>query len=795
MKRGIFLLIFLFFGVMSYGRTFFVEGKVYDNFGQPVSYASVSLKGTNFKTLTDEYGYFKFDGVPEGTYVLNVVSVGFKEYSKKILIENDLRLEIRLEPDQSTELDNVIVKATRADITTPVAYTDIPKPLITRSNLGQDVPFVLKLAPSITVSSDAGTGIGYTQLWIRGTDPTRINITLNGVPLNDAESHGVWWVDIPDFLSSVENIQIQRGVGTSTNGAAAFGASINLKTTKIYRKPYAELATTFGSFNTLKNTIKLGTGIINKHFSFDVRLSKIHSDGYIDRAWANLKSFYISGAYIANKTLLRAILFSGLEETYQAWYGVPKEYLDTNRTYNPYTYDNEIDHYGQTHFQFFIVHKFNENFKIETALHYTKGAGYYEQYKNNRKLSDYKIEPFVFGEDTIFKTDLIQRKWLDNDFYGVVASAFYKNGIYSSVIGGAWNKYYGLHFGRILWLKYNAGVPIRYQWYNSDGLKYDFNIFWKQNLTIGKFNAFIDIQYRKINYKITGIDDDLRDIGQVHNYNFFNPKAGMIFNINEFQNLYATFGVANREPKRSDFTDAPMDKIPKPETLFDYELGYKLNTPDIFFNLNLYYMDYKNQLVITGEINDVGTPIMVNVPHSFREGIELVWGFKPVKFINWNANLTLSRNKILNFTAYIDNWDYWDDPAHQPLQYTEYYPITDISFSPSIIAASMLSFNIFKGFSVDLNSKYVSRQYIDNTSNKERSLDPYFVNDLRFYYHFSLKPFSSIQFNFQINNILDEKYETFAWVYRYYYGGKEYEMNGYFPQAGRNYLLGIDIAF
>ncbi len=796
MKRGIFLFAAMFFLSFSAALAQFkIEGKVFNSQNEPVAFASVSLKNAGISATADENGFFVLKNVKKGSYELVVKAVGYTDYSRKIDVDKNLNLTIVLEPDESTELENVIVSATRADRNTPVAYTTIRKPQIERNNLGQDIPYVLKIAPSVTVSSDAGTGIGYTQMWIRGTDITRINVTLNGIPLNDAESHGVWWVDVPDFISSVDNIQIQRGVGTSTNGAAAFGASVNLKTTKLYKKPYAEISNSFGSFNTLRNTLKFGTGAINYHFTFDIRLSKIHSDGYIDRAWANLKSFYTSAAYFDQKTIIRAIVFSGLEETYQAWYGVPKEYLDTNRTYNPYTYENEIDHYQQTHFQLFIVRKINPKLHFETALHYTKGGGYYEQYKDDKKFSSYGLEPVIIGNDTITRSDIIQRKWLDNDFYGFVSSLTYKNGAYSSVLGTGMNQYLGLHFGRILWLEFNNGIPHNYQWYYGTGFKTDYNVFWKQSLTQGKFNFFVDLQLRQINYDIDGQDDDLRDIAQTHFYRFFNPKAGISFKINDLQKIYATFGVAHREPKRSDFTDAPQNKTPRPETLYDYELGYKLNTVNVFFNLNLYYMNYVDQLVYTGEINDVGTPIMVNVPHSYRRGVELIWGLQPNKTFEWNANLTLSQNKILNFTAYVDNWDYWEDPENQPLQYTEFYPETNISFSPAVIFSSLMTVNITPQLSVDWMSKYVSRQYIDNTSSVERSLDPYFVNDLKLHFKKSLKPMKQIIFNLQINNILNEKYETFAWVYRYFYQGKEYEMSGYFPQAGRNFLFNITLKF
>ncbi len=788
MKRRIFALLLaaIMLPMLTFAQ-FTIQGTVKGDDNQPLAGASVVLLNTKFQTLTNGKGYFALKNIPKGTYTLKVTYVGYQDYIKKLTVDHDLNLDIILKTT-AQELDEIVVTALRADSRTPIAYTNLPKTKIQAYNLAQDMPYILRLTPSTVVSSDAGNGVGYTQIRIRGTDITRINVTINGVPLNDAESHGVWWVDLPDIAESVNSIQIQRGVGTSTNGAGAFGATINLNTTKIAPKPFAELINTAGSFNTWKHSIKLSTGKIKNHFSFDLRLSKIHSDGYIDRAWSNLKSFYLAGSYFTEKTLISGLIFSGFEETYQAWYGIPKEILDTNRHYNPYTYDNEIDHYLQTHYQLIFVHKFNSNLNFNAVLHYTKGGGYYEQYKDQQKYTDYGLNPLVIGNDTISKTDLIRRKWLDNDFYGLIYSLSYTKDNFSTAFGGGFNKYDGWHFGRIIWMQYAGDIPIRYEWYRNLGIKTDFNVYNKTHITLAqRLNLFVDLQIRGIKYHIRGIDDDLRNITQNHHYLFFNPKAGFLYQIANNQSIYASVAVAHREPKRSDFTDFPPGKTPKPEALYDYEAGYKFHSSNMIFNANLYYMDYYDQLILTGEINDVGAPILTNVPRSYRAGIELSWGIRPFSWLDWNANLSLSQNKILNYVDHIDDWDHW------PQQIIDTLGTTDISFSPPIISASDLLIKPLKNKNLKIEwiSKYVGRQYIDNTSSIERSLDPYWVNDLRFQYDLKTRLIPEINFILQINNVLNEKYETFAWVYKYYSNGQLHEMNGYFPQAPRNFLFTV----
>ncbi len=787
MKKINIFLFLLFFSLNIFAQK--ISGTVSNQGNKKLSGAIIKIKKTFLTTNSDRNGSFEFNSLKSGKYNIEVSYIGYKTETKQIILDKkDFNVNFVLEISEVIA-DEVIITATRANQNTPVAFTNIEKESIDRNNNGQDIPYLLELTPSVVISSDAGAGIGYTSMRIRGSDMTRINVTLDGIPLNDSESHGVWWVNMPDFASSIDNIQIQRGVGTSSNGAGAFGANVNFVSEKIKKKAYADINWTLGSFNTKKATYKAGTGLLGNHFVFDARLSKISSDGFIDRARSNLQSYYVSSKYIDKKNFFKINIFKGTEETYQAWNGVPKASLDTNRTYNSYTYENEVDHYTQKHYQMFYTHEFNEKINFNIALHHTKGEGYYEQSKSDRKFKDYGLDTIFVGTDTIAKTNLIQRKWLKNNFYGVVYSLKYSKNKLNVVLGGAWNKYDGDHFGKIIWAKYSSNGSKGHEWYNNNGIKTDLNEYLKINYQIiQKLNFWADLQYRIINYKMDGTHDDLRDISQKHNYNFFNPKAGFIYEIANNQTSYFSFAIANREPSRSNFRDAVENEIFIPETLYDYEGGYKFTTNNFALNLNLYYMDYKNQLILTGEINDVGAYIMSNVRESYRAGAELSGGIKIFDLAEWKFNATYSQNKIKNLTVYIDNWDTWG-------QETEAYKETDISFSPDIIASSELSFNILEGFDASFISKYVGRQYIDNTSNIERSLNPYFVNNLRLSYSLKLKKIKEINFSLTVNNIFNEKYETNAWVYRYTNGGKEYAMDGYFPQAGTNFLGGVSFRF
>jgi len=792
-----------------------ITGIVKDEQGAPLTGANVIIQETFKGTATNAKGEFSFSKIKPADYTFKVSFLGYNTETKEVKKENLKNIEFVLEPS-SILSEEVIVTATRAKENDPISFTNIGKEEIQESNFGQDIPYLLSTTPSVVSTSDAGTGVGYTYFRIRGTDLNRINITVNGIPINDAESHGVWFVNMPDFLSSVENIQIQRGVGTSTNGAAAFGATLNMKTKSFNKDAYAEINSFAGSFNTFRNSVNFGTGLINDRFSFDGRASKITSDGFIDRADSDLESFYLSGSYHTSNSILKANIISGKEKTYQAWYGIPKvrleddyagmqRYLDhwlidqeeyenmlnsNSRTYNFYTYDNETDNYEQTHYQLFYSYEFNPALHINTALHYTRGKGYYEQYKKNRDFADYQLNNVIVGSDTLTETNLIQQKWLDNHFYGGVFSLDYKAEKMNLTLGGGWNQYLGDHFGEVIWAQFTSNGEMRHRWYENDGTKTDFNAYAKLNyLLFNKLNTFIDVQYRYIDYKIEGIDDDLRDLTQNHIFNFFNPKLGLFYQFNDLHSSYVTFGMANREPNRSNYTDAnPARPLPTHETLYNLELGYEITGKTAYLAANLYYMYYHDQLVLTGQINDVGSAIMTNVDESYRLGVELTGSVQLTDKLNINANTTLSRNKITEFTEYVDNWD-------TGLQDVNNIGETDLSFSPEIIANANISYEVFKNFKASLISKYVGKQYIDNTSSDERSIDPYFVNDIKLTYKIKTKAIKEIGFNMLVNNIFNHKYESNAWVYRYVLGGEEFLMDGFYPQAGINILGGLTLKF
>ncbi len=790
MKKIIINLLFIAAMPLMAFSQFSISGKVVDKeTKEPLQGAHIIIENTFKSTTSNSSGYYFIKKLKKGNYSIKVSFIGYKTIIKKIKLYKNSELNFEMLSSPILE-DEVIITATRAPEKSPTTFKNVSKKEIRDVNLGQDLPFLIETTPSTVVTSDAGAGIGYTSIRIRGTDMTRINVTINGIPLNDPESHGVFWVDMPDFASSIDNIQIQRGVGTSTNGAAAFGASINIQTLKLNPEPYAEINSSAGSFNTFKNNLTFGTGLIKGKFSFDGRVSKITSDGYIDRAFSDLKSFFVSGAYYGEKSILKLNIFSGKEKTYQAWMGVPKDSLKTNRTFNPYTYDNETDNYQQDHYQLIYSKEINKNLLLNAALHYTHGEGYYEQYKENRKFEDYLLDTLFIGGDTISRTNLVQQKWLDNDFYGFTYSLNYKKKNTDFILGGSWNKYTGDHFGKVIWAQFASNGSINHQWYYNIGEKTDFNIFGKINYNLNnKFNLYGDVQYRRIYYSIDGDHDDLRDITQEHKFNFLNPKAGLYFDINENHSTYFSFAVSNREPSRSDYRDSDKDHTPTGETLYDYEIGYNFKSLNFAVDANIFYMNYKDQLILTGEINNVGNPIMTNVPKSYRAGIELAVGAKILQNLKWDINATFSRNKIKNFTAYIDNWS----PPYK--QITDDLGETDLSFSPDIIAGSIISYKPINNLNISFISKYVSRQYIDNTSNKYRSLDPYFVNNLIINYSIKTKFIKEIGFQLMINNIFNEEYETNAWVYRYYYEDKEYMMDGYFPQAGINFLAGVSLRF
>lgn len=710
-------------------------------------------------------------------------------------------------------LDEITVTSIRAHEKSAVSYSNVSSEEIEKTNLGQDIPYLLSLTPSFVATSDAGTGIGYTGFRIRGTDANRVNVTVNGIPLNDAESHGVFFVNMPDFASSLSSMQVQRGVGTSTNGAAAFGASINMQTEKLNVKPYAEITTTLGSFNTNKNMLKAGTGLIEDHWAFDARLSNVTSDGYIDRASVDLKSYYFAGGYYGEKSTVKFITFGGSEKTYQAWNGVSLDSLTHNRTYNELGsfvgsdgkenfYDNQTDNYNQIHYQLHWLQQLTSGLNLNMAAHYTKGRGYYEEYKKDRAYAEYGLTPATVNGVMLEETDLIRQKWLDNYFAGLTWSLNKISDRYTASLGGALNRYDGDHFGKVIWARNAQNLDISKDWYRSNSVKDDANIYLKTTVELlEKLYFNVDLQYRYIAYTMAGTDDKydednnvMRDVTQTHVFNFFNPKVGLTYSLNQHNDLYASFSMANREPNRNNYTEAGSDEKPVPETLYDFEGGYRYQSPRFSLGANAYYMKYKNQLILTGKISEIGELLTSNIPDSYRYGLELIAGVKITDWLKWDGNLALSRNKILNFTeqdvdVYDADWN-WIESRNNDLG------TTDIAYSPSVVGNSMFSF-AFGNLDCALMSGYVGKQYIDNTSDEDRSIAAYFINNVRAGYSLPLnKGIKSIDFSVLVNNVFNVKYVSNGYVwYSYYLDGKRENDLRFFPQAGINVMASVSLKF
>lgn len=767
---------------------------------QTLTGATVILKNTYHATQTNIKGQFSFEKLSAEKYIVQISLVGYKTNVDTFALTGNKIIEIQLE-ESPVLMEEVQVAATRVDEKSAMAFTNISKEELGTKNLGQDLPYLLNQTPSVVVTSDAGAGVGYTAIRIRGTDATGINTTINGVPINDAEESQTFWVDLPDIASSVDNIQVQRGAGTSTNGAGAFGGSLNIQTTKLNSKAYAELSNSAGSFNTLKNTVSFGTGLIDEHWSVDGRLSKIASDGYIQRASSNLKSFYLSGGYYGKSTIVKAIIFSGVEKTGQAWNGVPEDSLKTNRTFNGlgmYTdlngntkyYDNQTDNYQQDYYQLHLSHEFSKSWNLNAALHYTKGRGYYEEYRQNDNLNSYGLQNVISGTDTITTTDLIRRKWLDNDFYGTTYSLNYlSNKKLNATVGGAWNQYHGGHFGEVIWARYASNGSIRERYYDNSSLKTDFTVFAKVNYQVfEKLNVFGDLQYRTVDYSFLGYNASLENVKQTATLAFINPKAGLTYHLNTNTLAYASYSVANKEPNRADYTQSSPGTRPKPETLNDYELGVKQNYKKISWGLNYYYMDYKNQLVLNGQINDVGAYNRTNIEQSYRTGLEAELSVRPIKRLQWMANITISSNKVKNYTEYLDDYDTGN-------QKTVLHSTADIAYSPSLIASSTIAIEVINNFTVNFISKYVGKQYLDNTSTDNRKLPAYFVNDIRLNYSIQTRFIKNISLMLMINNILNEKYSSNGYTYAFYEKTELTTQNVYYPQAGTNYLIGLSLKF
>ena len=705
--------------------------------------------------------------------------------------------QITIDSTKVESLDEVLIEAVRVKEDAPITQSNVKKEELNKRNLGQDIPILLNYLPSVVTASDAGAGVGYTYIRVRGSDASRVNVTLNGIPFNDAESQGTFWVNLPDFASSVQSLQLQRGVGTSTNGSGAFGASLNILTDGISEKAFAELANSFGSYNTRKHTLRFSTGLLNEHFEVSGRLSNIVSDGYIDRATSDLKSYFLQGTYTDTNTLLRLITFGGREETYQAYFGIDAETLANDRTFNPaglYTdangnvrfYDNEVDNYAQDHYQLLWNQRYNNNWSSNLALNYTYGRGYFEQFKEDADLEFHGIGTLEIGDEIIETSDLIRRRWLDNDFYAVNANVSYKQSDLEMTAGAFYSHYDGDHFGEVIWARFAGNSQIRDRYYNGNGTKNEFSVFskasWQFNDT---WEFFADLQGRFIDYKTTGLTSDKVPLEISETYSFFNPKAGVSYQLNQNNQLYVSYGRANREPRRSDFEQG----IFTPESLNDFELGWRLNREKTRISTNVYFMDYRDQLVLTGAIDDVGAPIRATSGKSYRLGLEVDAEFILTEKLKLRPNIALSTNKNLDFVTSRDG-------ALVNLGNT------NISFSPEIVAANSIEYTPVKNLQLAFLSKYVGEQYMGNTDSEVSKLDAYFINDLNVSYRMENVPLArEIVITGLVNNLFNVEYVANGYYFTYDDDFSNpgtittIEGAGFYPQATTNFLLGATILF
>lgn len=799
---SIYLTLGSFLYVFSQGS---IAGNIKDKSGNPMEGVSISLDNALFGVASNSKGDFFLDKIPLGNYTIVISAIGYTTFKEKLrLTEKQVNLQVMLSPE-SYLLSEIGIVSTRATNETPVAYQAISAEDIKDHNQGQDLPYLLRFTPSLVVNSDAGAGIGYTGMRIRGADITRINVTLNGIPVNDAESHGVFWVNMPDLASSISDLQIQRGVGTSTNGSGAFGASIHLNTNGNSEKAYASSQQSFGSFNSWKRNLKLGTGNIGNGFSFDARLSKISSDGYIDRAKADLNSFSLFGTWKQKNSVMRFSIIDGSERTYQAWNGVPLSLeADWNtRTFNSAgaerqgsPHPDEIDNYRQTHYQWHYDRLWSSKFTSNIALHYTKGKGYFEQFRSKQQASDYSFS-LPQGIDPTTNIDVIRRRWLDNDFYGGIFSLTYKEAKIQSIFGGAVHNYGGQHYGELTWASIAGNTFPDHRYYDNFASKFEANAYWKNNIEIlPNVSAWTDLQLRHINYQFEGFSDAGLRIPSVEKLTFFNPKAGLFWEFKPNYNLFLSYAIANREPNRDDYVDNLKSFRPKAENLQDIELGFRASNKAFQWEVNGFYMKYKNQLVQTGRLNDVGAYIRENMPDAYRIGVEWQAGWQINPALEIKSNLAVSANKIGSYTAFIDDYDEnWEWQGQVALPFTG----TDIAFSPGIIAAAEVKWSLFSQLPFFLNNpleviwnaKYVSRQYLDNTGNEQNVIPSFFINDAAV--RFQVKKNITISAN--IFNVLNNRYFSNGWVYSSFLNDELQSDIGVYPQAGRHFFVGFEFGF
>ncbi|WP_166386760.1 TonB-dependent receptor [Polaribacter sp. 11A2H] len=809
MKKITFFL-FLFAGIFANAQSLTLKGKVVDEHNESLPGATILVKENNKGTSTDFDGKFQLN-LLKGDYTIQVSFIGYNTVSKEIHLDKNNEIEFTLVPN-ATVLEEVLVSAVRVNADVPVTFSNLSKKEIATRNLGQDIPILLNYMPSVVSSSDAGAGVGYTYMSVRGSNGERINVTVNGIPYNDAESHGSFWVNLGDFASSTENLQLQRGVGTSTNGSGAFGASLNILTDAVAEEAGGEISNSFGSYGTRKHTVKFTTGKINDHIEIAGRLSNIYSDGYVDRASSDIKSYYLQGSYTDENTLIKAVTFGGKEVTYQAWEGLTADQLKEDRRQNPYTYENEVDDYDQNHYQLHWNEKLNENWSTNLALNYTKGAGFFEQYKADTEvisdldedgtldfdnyngiLEGTKIKT-VENEDgstsLIPITDAIVRRWLENDFYVVNFNTNYKTDKLNLISGISYSNYTGNHFGEVIWGKeFTDTASIRDQYYFSDAKKTDFSIFAKATFDISeKLSGYADVQGRFVNYETKGITSKRAPIDVDANFNFFNPKVGLTYKINDDNNLYTSFAVANREPNRNDFEAG----VTTHETLNDLEFGWRFKSENFKLNSNIYYMNYKNQLVLTGALDDVGAPVRATSGDSYRLGLEIDADIRVSDQFSIKPNVAFSSNKNRDFFITRDA-----NPIPQALGNT------DLSFSPDIIAGNMFIFKPIDNLQFSFLSKFVGKQYMSNFGSAISDndvLNDYFTSDFNIVYQITPnKVFKSIVFSALVNNIFNTEYVDRGYYYTYDYTDNGNTVTGdgagYYPQATRNFLVGVTLKF
>ncbi|CAL67994.1 TonB-dependent receptor [Christiangramia forsetii] len=793
MKNVLFFVGLLVLSIQAYAQEFKLSGTVTEN-GVPLNEASVYIKSTGTGTLTDEDGNYSLS-LEDGTYT--VVFVFGNQKSKRVVIDSDKTLNIDLSGAEES-LDEVFLSAVRVTEKSPITYSNLSNEEIEDRNLGQDIPVLMSYMPNVVTTTDAGAGVGYTGIRVRGSDATRVNVTINGIPYNDAESQGSFWVNLGDFASSVENLQLQRGVGTSTNGAGAFGASLNILTDSYKEEAQGEIANSIGSYNTFKHTVKFSTGLINDHFSFSGRASKIKSDGYIDRASSDLKSYFLQGTFVDDNTLIKALTFGGSERTYQAWYGIDKETLENDRTFNPagiYTdengntkfYDNQTDNYKQDHYQLLWNQDYNSNWSSNIAFHYTYGRGYYEEYNEDADLAEFGLPTFVAEGEEVTTSDIVGTKWLDNHFYGTVFSLNYENTNWDVTLGGGLNRYEGDHFGEVLYTRFARNNDPYEPYYFNQADKTDFNIYGKANFAITeKLAGYADLQLRTVSYETHGMLDDQSSFLNDDSFSFFNPKAGITYEINPFNQLYLSYAKAHREPSRNDYENGD----PEPEELNDFELGWRHNSQNFQVNTNLYYMDYQNQLVLTGGIDDVGAFIRQNSGNSYRLGLEIDATVRLSDKFSVRPNISLSQNKNVDFVSTFNGE-------------LQEYGNTDISYSPEIVAGNIFNYEPINGLELNLLSKYIGEQFMSNVEAENSKLDSYFVNDFNVQYSWE-QPwvFKEIVITGLVNNIFNEKYVSNGYYFTFNVpnedipsGVQTLDGAGYYPQATTNFLLGLTLKF